>query len=33
MSMLIVLPDEGQFRSVEETLSLEMVQEIAGNLT
>ena len=31
--MLIILPDEGQFKSVEASLSLEMVQEIAGNLT
>jgi serpin B len=33
MSMLIILPDEGQFRTVEETLGPEMIQEIAGNLT
>src|SRR3990172_5346250 len=32
MSMLIILPDEGQFRTVEETLGHEMVREIIGNL-
>ena len=33
MSMLIILPDEGQFKSVEASLSLELIQEIAGELT
>jgi len=31
--MLIILPDEGQFRTVEEALGPEMVREIVGNLT
>ncbi len=32
MSMLIILPDEGQFRSVEEALSPETIQEIVVDL-
>jgi len=33
MSMLIILPDEGQFKTVEEDLSSETIQEIVGDLT
>lgn len=33
VSMLIILPDEGQFRTVEETLSPEGIQESVGDLT
>jgi len=33
MSMLIILPDEGEFSSVEETLSLEMVRQLVDELT
>ncbi|MGH2607265.1 MAG: serpin family protein, partial [Anaerolineales bacterium] len=33
MSMVIILPDEGQFKTVEEALSPERIQEIVGDLT
>lgn len=33
ISMVIILPDDGQFHTVEEALGPEMIQEIAGNLT
>jgi serpin B len=33
MSMLIILPDEGQFQAVEDALDAEMLQDIVGNLT
>lgn len=33
MSMLILLPDEGEFRSVEEALGPEMVQQLVDELT
>jgi serpin B len=33
VSMLVILPDEGQFQAVEEALSPEMIQGILENLT
>jgi serpin B len=33
VSMLIILPDEGQFQAVEETLDPVMIADIMGNLT
>ena len=33
MSMLIILPDEGEIQAIEEALGPEMVEEIVANLT